>query len=187
MPGLEQLVRLPEQLSPDLGALPIAIDHRLEIAAEVSPADLSRPEYDPPVPGKAITDDDRIGLLAEKVSGHRTGPGTDDAEDNPQAGHHHPEPRLAPVLPPARLVDVGRVGRLHLLGQLGHRLLEHLGRDPLQLGDHAHGDGQAQQVGAQLSDLPLAQPVCPREDAEGRVQPGAKGRTRHPVRQPPAS
>ena len=152
----------------------------------VGPAHLSRPELDPFVAREAVADDDRLWFLAEQLRGDRPGTRADDAEDDPEAGHHDPQPGLAAALPPARLIDVRRLGRLHRLGQFRHRSFEHVGRDPLQLGDHADGDRQAQQVGAQLRDLSLAQPVRPGKHAERRMQPGAERRARHAGGQCPA-
>ena len=153
----------------------------------VRPTNLPRLEADPLVLGESIVDDNRLGLLAEQLLGDRSGAGSGDAEDDPHRGHHDPEPGLAPVLAPARLVDVGRPDGLHLLGQFGYRLLQHVGGNPLQLGDHAEGDRQAQQVGAKLRDLPRAEPVCPGEGAQRSVQPRAEGCARHSIGQGPAT
>src|SRR3954464_15133763 len=45
---------------------------------------------------------------------------------------------------------------------------------PLQPGDHADRDRQAQQVGRQLADGPLAQSEAPGQEAEDGPQPGAE-------------
>ena len=96
------------------------------------------------------------------------------------ASHADPEPGLAPGLSPARLVDVRGLGRVGLpRGVRPTGSASTSAALPLQLGDHADGDRQAQQVGAELPDLPLAQAVGPGEQGDGRLQPGAERPARH--------
>src|SRR5262249_11814757 len=128
VPGLEQLVRLPEQLPPDLRTIAVWVDHRQEVATKMSPANLSRPELDPLVPGEAVADDDQLGPLTEQLRGDRTGSGSDDSEDDPPPGegtaygeavvalvrHTRPgdvRPRRSPLLPDGH-GDDGREGKV---------------------------------------------------------------------------
>ena len=85
-------------------------------------------------------------------------------------GHGRPEPGLLAVFSPRGLVDVRRLGGVDRDGQFVVRGFQNLGTATLQLGDHPDGDHQPEEVGGQLLDLPLAEPVRPREDREHGLQ-----------------
>ena len=71
MPPVEQLVGVVQEASTDLGRLATAVNHRLEVAAEMSPAELS--QLDPAVTGEPVADDDPSGDLAEDLTGRTAG------------------------------------------------------------------------------------------------------------------
>ena len=103
-----------------------------------------------------------------------------DGEDRGQPGHRHPQPRLATVLAPRRLVDIHRVRLMDRDRQFVVRGFQNRGTLSFQLGDHPGGDRQSQQVGGYLLDLPLTQAVGPREHG----QHGLQVRTEAPVGTP---
>ena len=60
-------------------------------------------------------------------------------------------------------------------GHLGDDRLQHLGGPALQLGDHPQRDVQPEQVGGQLLDRPLGEPVRAGEHRQDRPQARAEG------------
>ena len=98
MPGREQPVRQPEQLS--AGRLPGAppVDHRLKIAAKMAPADLSPVRPQPVVGLEPVAADDLVLLIPQQSPGDLGGAIAGDGEDRGQGGDRHPQPSLVSVL-----------------------------------------------------------------------------------------
>src|SRR5205807_1651058 len=76
------------------------------------------------------------------------------------------------------LVNV-RVLGANMPPQFVHRPLQGGGSLPLQLGDHAQRDRQAEQVVGQLPHATLADAVTTAEERQHRLQPRAKGALRN--------
>ena len=170
MPPAEQPVRQSQQLRPDRLGRATAIDHRLEIATEVVPADLAIGPGDPIIGAKAVGHRNRPVLRPQHGLSHLGIAVAGDREDRDQSGHGRPEPGLAPVLTPRGLVGMDDGGRVDRGGQFVVGGLQRLGRLPLQFGDHAGGDRQPEQIAGQLLDLPLAQAVSPGQGGQGGLQ-----------------
>lgn len=135
MPPVEQLVGVPRQPLTDLSGLTAPVDHRLEIAARMRPAEL--PHLDPAVAGEPIADDDAPGDLTEDLAGHAAAAACRDGEDRHRGRQRNPQPRLGPVLAPRGLIDVDHLGLADMVMQLGHGTPQHRGGLPPELGDHA--------------------------------------------------
>ena len=125
----------------------------------MGPTNLSPSRRDPGVGAEPIAADDLLRLASQQGFGDLARAVAGDGEDRSDPGHGHPEPGFPSVLPPRGLVDVRRTGGVDRDGQFVVRGLQDLGTASLQLGDHPGGDRQPEEVGGQLLDLPLAQPV----------------------------
>ena len=101
-----------------------------------------------------------------------------DPEGGGPGGHPDPEPGLLAGLSPAGLVDVDRLGPADGPDDLGHRVGQDLAGLTLELGDHAGGDRQAQQVGEEPLDLALAQAIGPAQQAGPGLEPRPEGPAR---------
>jgi hypothetical protein len=141
------------------------------------------PSLDPVVAAEPVADDDLPAVGPQQVLGDVGPPGRGDGEDRHQTRHDRPEPRLVSALLPRGLIDVGRVGVPDVLTEFRNRGLQHVGRLPLQSGDHPGGDRQAQEVQGQLADGPLAKAVGTRQHAEDGPQPRAERPGGHARRQ----
>ena len=140
----------------------------------VAPAHLAVGPDDPVVGAAAIRHRDRLVVRPQHRPGDLRTPVAGDGEDGHHGGHRHPEPGLAPLLPPRGLVGVDHSGRVDGGGQLVIGGLQRLGRPSLQLGDHPGGDRQPEQVAGQLLDLPLAEAVGPGPGGQYGLQVGAE-------------
>ncbi len=127
-----------------------------------------------------VADDHRGDRLADQgvqgVGAARAG----DAEGGRLGGHRRPEPGPPLPLPPAGLVDPGRLRTADVLADRLDRGGDRLGRMPLDLADHPRRGGEPQQVGEDGPHLPLAHPVGAAEQGDGGLEPGAERRARHP-------
>ena len=85
-----------------------------------------------------------------------------------------PEPGSLPLLTPAGLIDVGRTGLSEGPDDLGHRAGQDLAGLALELGDHAGGGRDAQQVGEEALDLARAQAMGPAQQAGPGLQAWAE-------------
>jgi hypothetical protein len=146
MPPPEQPVRQTQQLLADLfgGAAPI--DRRLEIAAEMTPADLPAGAGDPVRGAQPVGHCDRTFLGPQDRLGHPGLAVAGDREDRDQPGDRRPEPGFAPLLTPRGLIGVGQLRRVDRTGQFVVGGLPRRRRLPLQLADHPGGDRQPEQV-----------------------------------------
>ena len=116
-------------------------------------------------------------------SGNLGTPRRGDGKDRRHRRDGCPQPDPDPPLPPRGLVDVGRGGCPDMLAKLFDRGLQLGGTLPLQPGDHADRDRQAQQVGHQLADGSFPQAIGPGQDAEDGPQPRAECPLGYPRRQ----
>ena len=98
-----------------------------------------------------------------------------DPEGGGPGGRPDPEPGLLAGLSPAGLIDVDRLGPADGLDDLGHRVGQDLAGLTLELGDHAGGDRDAQQVGEEALDLALAQAIGPAQQAGPGLQSRPEG------------
>ena len=169
MPPSEQPVRQSQQFLPDRfgGAAPI--DHRLEIPAEMAPADLPAGPDDPVIGAQPIGHRDRALLGPQHGLSHLGIALAGDREDRDQPGDRRPEPSLAPLLTPRGLIGVDHLRGVDRGRQFVVRGLQRQGRLPLQLGDHPGRDRQSEHVTGQLLDLPLAQAVGPGQRGQDRL------------------
>src|SRR5205823_1248079 len=85
-------------------ARPAAVDHRLEIATEMSPAPLDPPQVT--VRRPAVASGRAREVRAEQVLDDTSPARAGDVEDRHQRGDDHPEPRASLVLTPARLIQM---------------------------------------------------------------------------------
>ena len=92
-----------------------------------------------------------------------------------KAGHRSPQPCLAAILTPRRLVDINRMDQSREFVVWGFK---GNGRLPFQFGDHPSRDRKSEQVAYQLLDMALAEAVGPREHGQHRL----KVRTRSNLR-----
>jgi site-specific DNA recombinase len=132
----------------------------------VSPTNLSPPRRDPGVGTEPIAANHLLRLASQQRLGHLAGAVSGDAEDGEEPGHGRPEPDLPAVFSPRGLIDVHRLDRVNRNGQFVVGGFKNRGAATLQLGDHADRDHQPEEVGGQLLDLSLAEPIRPREDGE---------------------
>jgi site-specific DNA recombinase len=114
---------------------------------------------DPVVAGEPVADDDLLPVGPDDRAGHIGAAVVGDREGGQVPGLADPEPRLLVRLGPRRLVDVRRSGRDDRGGYFGDDWLEDLRGLALQLGDHPQRDVQPEEVGGQLLDRPLGEPV----------------------------
>ena len=142
---------------------------------------------DPVVAGEAVIDRDLRPIDPQDRPGHVRPPVVGDREGGQVVGQADPEPRLPIGLGPRGLVDVCRRGLLDRGGHPSDDRLQDFGGPPLQLGDHAERDAQPEQVGGQLLDRPLGQPVRAGEHGEDRPQTRAERPGRHARQQFSAS
>lgn len=147
-----------------------AVDHRLEVAIQVRPADLSPRRIDPLQRAVAVAGDNLVRLTSQHRSGHRGRSFGRDGENRGHCGHDHPQLGLAAVFAPRGVVDAGRRGVVDAQCHFVVRGLQHCGRLPFELGDHTRGDGQPEQVADHLLDLALAQAVAAGERGQHRLQ-----------------
>ena len=126
-------------------------------------------EFPPPNFRKAATfEGTRVAL--ETALSHRAGSFGRDGEDRRQRGHNHPQLGLAAVLAPRGVVDASRRGVVDAYRHLVVRDFQHRGRLPLELGDHACGNRQTEQVAGDLLDLSLAETVTSGKRGEHGLQ-----------------
>ncbi len=92
-------------------------------------------------------------------------------------GQPDPESVLPAGLTPAGLVDVDRLGLADGLDDLGHRVGQNLADLTLELGDHAGGDRDAQQVGEEPLDLAFVRAIGPAQESG----PGLESRPEGPA------
>ncbi len=170
MPPVKQNVRMREQRLADWLARSVAIDHRLEVAPQMSPAPLQPFQAPVCLPAVARGDEPKLAQqLFDNVFATRAG----HAEDRRHRGDDQPQPSLVRVLFPTGLVDVD-VLRLDVLAKIVIDRLQQSGGLLLEFADHSSGDGQATQVQKQLPNRSLAQPVGSREQANRRRQAWAE-------------
>ncbi|XBH03585.1 recombinase family protein [Singulisphaera sp. Ch08] len=132
----------------------------------VSPADLPPGRHDPVIGAESVAGDDLAVLTAQQRPGDRATAVLGDREDRGQASHRHPQPDLAKLLTPRRLVDVRHLGLMDRQRQFVVGSLQSRGRLPFQLGDHPGGDRQGKQIGTDLLDLPFAETIGPGEHGQ---------------------
>ena len=168
VPPMKQVIRVFQQRLTRRSGRAAAIDHRLEIAAQVRPTPLNPlevPVCAPTVTGHHVEEGWAEQLL-DDVPAARTG----DVKDGDQRNDDRPQPGPLLVFPPTGLVEV-RVLGADVVEQLVVRRRQQYGRPPLELTDHAGRDRQAEQVGKQVPHRPLAQPVHSGEQPDQRRQP----------------
>jgi hypothetical protein len=102
-----------------------------------------------------------------------------DAEGRDFIGDPDPEPGLLAGLSPAGFIDMNRVSLSDSLEEFGHRLGQNLTGLTLELGDHAGGDREAQQVGEEPLDLPFAQAIGPAQKAGPGLKPRSESSSRN--------
>src|SRR4051794_16343565 len=86
VPVVEQAMGQLQQLLADRFPLTPAIDHRLEIAAKVSPTNLSPPRRDPLISAEPIAADDLIGSASQQGFGDLARAVAGDGEDRSDPG-----------------------------------------------------------------------------------------------------
>ena len=173
MPVVEQLVRQQKQTIAGRDTTTAPVDHRLKIATQVRPADLPPPRHDP-LSAEPVAADDLTIFAPQEGPGDVATAALGDGEDGEQGGDRRPQPDLLEPLPPRRLVDVRRLGVVDRDRQFVGGGFEDGGRLPLQLGDHPGGDREREHVGGDLADLPLAEPIGPREHRQYGPEVGAE-------------
>ena len=175
-------------LSPIGLAVTPAIDHRLEIAAKMSPTNLSPPGRGPLVGAEPIAADDLIRLAAQQGPGHLARAVSSDGGDRGDTGHGRPEPRLFARSSRHEVSSMFTAfAGVDRDGEFVVRGFQDLGTASLQLGAHPGGDRQPEKVGGQLLGLPLAQPVSPRGHGQDGLQIRPESAGGDARRQGPAS
>ncbi len=89
-----------------------------------------------------------------------------DGEDREEGSHRRPQPDLATILAPRRLVDVHHFGLMDRSREFVVGGFQGCGRLPFQFGDHPGGDRERKQVRGDLLDLSLAETVDAREHGQ---------------------
>jgi len=178
VPVAEQPVRQREQTPPGRRTVATPVDHRLEIATQMRPADLPPRGHDPLIRAESITADHLAIFAAQEGFGDRAAPFLGDSKDREPTGHRRPQPGLAAVLTPRGLVDVCHLGSMDGSREFVVRSLQSRSRLPFQLGDHPGGDREGEQITGQLLDLSLAEAVGPREHGQHGLEVGAEASRR---------
>jgi hypothetical protein len=159
----EQPARQRKQLPSDSLTVATSVDHRLKVSAQMRPADLSPERLDPLIRAEPVAADDLIVFAPQESHGDFAATALGDGKDRVQAGHRGPQPSLAAILAPRRLVDIDHLGLMDRSRKFVVRGFKGDGRLPFQLGDHPGGDRKGKQVAYQLLDLSLAEAIGPCE------------------------
>ena len=127
---------------------------------------------DPVVGAEPVAGDHLGRVVAQDLTGRLGLAVRGDPEVRHGLAGADPQPRLRVGLSPGGLVDVRGRGGADRLGQLGVDRLEHERRLAFELGDHARGDVQAEEVPGQATDGAFGQAELGGQQAEHGPEAG---------------
>jgi hypothetical protein len=178
----EQPVRQRKQSLFDSLAFATPVDYRLEVSAQMRPADLTPECLDPLIRAEPVATNDLIILAPQESRCDFAATAFGNGKDRTEAAHRSPQPCLATVLTPRRLVDINCLGLMDRSRELVVRGFKGDGRQPFQFGDHPSRDRKSKQVAYRLLDLSLAEATGSREHSQHRLKVRGRSNQRgHPL------
>src|SRR5262245_8825767 len=175
-PVREQFVRPVQQQRADVTALVLPVHHRLEVAAQVRPAQLPLLQGALVVGAEAVAADRPLDGAPEQRAQRRCAARGGDDEVAQRARDRHPQPAQPALELPARLVDVLDGGMLECRADLLVRYFQCPRRLPLQRRDGAEADGDVEEGFADLLQAAAADVLAAGQVRQRGTQARAEGR-----------